>query len=258
MRKQHTLLTFGFLAIALTSTQSHAEYFTASDPANPGTAAGSYFKPVAAPTGTSASFSEGWEQLTKTAYSLTTYNFPGNGFWPDLESQTGGAAGANVLHKISNGSGGGPYPATGSIYYGGTSSTPNTAGGALAVVASGPGVLTGVKTVVFQIDIGEAWTYDFLSGAAPVLTYTTASGSTTISATFSSHYKEVYNGQVLMEGVMENLNINSYAYQFNLGTVTGITSFSISFEGVQHAQLYGTGLQQFNAATSTNLLPPPK
>lgn len=256
MRNQNKFIACGVIAFGLSSALSRAEYFTAADPGNPGTADGSYYVPVDPPSPTASSFSEGWQQLTKTAYSLTTYNFPGFGFWPDLVSQTGPNTGLNKIHKVSNGPGGGPFPASASIYYGGTSAVVNTAGGELAIQNSVGGVLSGVKTIVFQIDIGEAWLYDFHNGDAPELTYyTSTSGPHTVSAAFASHYKEVYNGQVLMDGVMEDLNINSYAYQFNVSGA--VTSFSINFEGVQHAQFYGAGLQQFNETTAVSLLPEP-
>lgn len=256
MRNQTKFIAAGLVAFGLSTALSRAEYFLSTDPANPGSTDGSYYIPVSPPSPTASSFSEGWQQLTKSAYSLTGYNFPGFGFWPDLVSQVGPNFGLNKIHKVSNGPGGGPFPATASIYYGGTSSVVNTAGGELAIQNSATGVLSGLRTIVFQIDIGEAWLYDFYNGNAPVLTYyTSTSGPHTVSATYSSHYKEVYNGQVLMDGKMEDLNINSYAYQF---AVTGtVTSFSINFEGVQHAQFYGAGLQQFNESTAENLLPEP-
>jgi len=61
-----------------------------------------------------------------------------------------------------------------------------------------------------------------------------------------------------MNGEYEDLYINSRAYQFDVSAVTGtITSVSVAFTGVQHAQLHGAGFEQSNEDSSTtNLLPP--
>lgn len=245
----------GILFAAVSVGSASAEYFTDKSPAA-GAQPGSLYVPVSAPSGTTASLSEGWEELTATAYPDNDVTFPGTGTWlAALESLVGDDAGSNGLLKTANGFAGGPYPASASIYYGGILNVANTDGGKLTVSASGAGLLSGVKTVVFQIDIGEAWTYDLYNNVAPVLTYTTSAGTFTAPLAFQSLYKETFNGTVSMPSGTEDLNINSRAYQFDLGGETGtITSFSISFRGVQHAQLYGAGLQQFNARTFSTLL----
>lgn len=258
MKTKHTLFIVGSCLASLLTTSVHAEYFTDKDPVTSGAQPGSLFVPVAAPTGTTSSISEGWEELTAAAYPDNDVGFPGTGTWPEaLESQVGDDAGSNGLDKFSNGFAGGPYPASSGIYYGGMLTIPNTDGGELGVDISAAGLLPGVKTVVLQLDIGEAWTYDLYNDEPPVLTYTTSSGSGTATLSYQILYKETYNGTVSMPSGTEELNINSRAYQFDLSGVTGtITSLSISFNGVQHAQLYGAGLQQFDAAsTSVSLLP---
>lgn len=246
----------GLLFATVSIGSAHAEYFTDKSPAA-GAQPGSLYVPVSAPSGTTASLSEGWEELTATAYPDNDVTFPGTGTWPAaLESLAGDDAGSNGLLKTANGFAGGPYPAGSAIYYGGILSVANTDGGKLTVTASGAGLVAGVKTVVFQIDIGEAWTYDLYNGVAPVLTYTTSGGTFTAPLAYQSLYKETFNGTVSMPSGTEDLNINSRAYQFDLSDETGtITSFSIDFRGVQHAQLYGAGLQQFNAEATGSLLP---
>ncbi len=252
--KQPMLLTAILLSFAAI-VPSNAEYFTDRYPLVAGNQPGSLFKPVTAPVG-STSRSEGWEELTAIAYPDNDVTFPGTAAWPDpLESLVGANAGLSTILKTANGTGGGPYPASGSIYYGGMSSTINNDGGELSIATETTSVLSGVKTVVFQIDIGEAWTYDLYNNVAPVLVYTSSTGSGTVALAYESLYKETPNGTVSMPSGTENLNINSRAYQFSLDGLGTITSFRIKFRGVQHAQLYGVGLQQFNTAASGSLLP---
>ncbi|MDB6080233.1 MAG: hypothetical protein JWO82_3980 [Akkermansiaceae bacterium] len=239
-------------ALLLTSSTTFAEYVTDADPVTAGNQPGSVYSPVSL-TGTTKS--EGWT-------AMTAANYPGNGGFPGtsawtgpLASQVGPNAGANGLAKLANGTAGGPYPSSGSIYHGGVLSIPNTFGGTLAAQASGTGLLSGVKTVVFQLDIGEAWTYDLYNDVAPVLTYTTSAGTFTVNASFASKYAKVYNGQVLMNGENVDLYINSRSYQFNLSGVSGtITSLSVKFNGVQHSQVYGAGLQQSTTTYTTSVL----
>jgi hypothetical protein len=254
-QKSSLLLTGILLSSAVTSV--HAEYFTDRYPLVAGNQPGSLFKPVTAPFGTSASISEGWEELTSLAYPDNDVIFPGTDSWPDpLESKVGANFGSNAIDKTANGSGGGPYPAATSMYYGGTSSSTNNDGGELTIESTtGAGLLSGVRTVVFQIDIGEAWTYDLYNNVAPVLTYVSDTGSGAVTLAYQSLYKETPNGTVSMPSGIEPLNINSRAYQFNLNGLGNISKLTIKFRGVQHAQLYGVGLQQFNAVASGSLLP---
>ncbi len=72
--------------------------------------------------------------------------FPGSGNWPaPIQSNVGGDA---TLNKTANGAGGGPYPASGSIYFGGFSGDQNVNGGTLAVTDNSP--VANLQTVVFQ------------------------------------------------------------------------------------------------------------
>lgn len=233
----------------------HAEYVADADPVTPGNQPGSLYKPV---TLTGTTKSEGWQKLTSSLYPGNG-GYPGNALWTGtpLVSKVGPDAGASSLVKLFNGTSGGPYPGSASIYFGGSGSTPNTFGGTLAAQASGSGLVSGVKTIVFQADIGEAWTYDLHDDDEPVLTYTTSAGSFQLSPVHSSLYSRYDNGQVLMNGVWEDLYINSRAYQFNLNGISGILSISVSFDGVEHAQLYGIGLQQSDVQATSSVLPPP-
>ena len=255
MKSNHLIAIVGFVAVSM--TPAFGEYFLDTDPIASGNQPGSIYVPRSAPGGTVNSTSEGWEQLTAGQNPDVNVGFPGNDDWEDVAfSHVGTYQGNSYFFKTANGPGdaGGPYPASASIYFGGTNPTHNYDGGELTVFTDSGQVLTGVKTVVFQLDIGEAWTYDLY--AVPVLHYTlSGGGGGSVSAAYQSLYKEVANGQVYMDGKWEDLNINSRAYQFNLNGLGTIESFSISFKGVQHAQVYGAGLQQFDAAAGASILP---
>ncbi len=190
--------------------------------------------------------SDAWPSLT--LFDYPGYGgFPGSGAWPGpMQSATPNAGnnGDAYLTKVANGPGGGPYPASGSIYYGGFSAEVNYNGGTLAVTDSTP--VSGLSNIVFQIQIGEAWTYDFLNHELPTLSYTAGSESATgVAATSSFVLEKFYNGTVEMPTGDEDIFINTYLLQWDLSGVTEpITSFSISFTGVQHAQLYALQLDQ--------------
>jgi len=178
--------------------------------------------------------------------------------WPNpIQSVEGGDG---YLQKVSNGTGGGPYPATGSIYYGGFSAELNNNGGTLAVVDAAP--LSGLNTVAFQIGIGEAWGYDLLQqeGMLSVsLSYTLVGDTTTYQATndmaviFGETVEQVYNGTVDMPTGPEDVFINLRVFQWDLSDVGGvIDTFQIGFTAVQHAQLYSLRLDQTTTAYGSN------
>jgi len=92
-----------------------------------------------------------WVNLTAFAQAgvpgLTgTGGFPGTTPWASPQASqinnsvgsVGGSLGGATLNKLANGAGGGPYAASGGIYYGGMSSTVNYDGGRLGVADSTP------------------------------------------------------------------------------------------------------------------------
>lgn len=187
--------------------------------------------------------SDVWTTLNNTA-NPGYPGFPGSGTWPSpIGSNIGGDA---TLNKLS----GAAYPAGGSIYFGGFSDVVNLSGGTLSVSDSTP--LSGLSNVAFQIEIGEAWTYDFFNGTLPVLSYTTALGTVTdIAATEWTLVSRFDNGQVEMPTGLETVYINSYLLQWNLTSVEEeITSIGITFTGVQHSQIYALRLDQSDVYTS--------
>ncbi len=182
---------------------------------------------------------DGWVGLTASNYPGYG-SFPGNGAWPaPIISNTAGSGDA-YLRKVSNGPGGGPYLAGGSIYFGGFSAEVNYDGGTLAVGDNT--VVDNLSNVVFQIEIGEAWTYDFHNRQLPVLSFN--GGSQQLVADVTLLVDQVHNGTVDMPTGPEDVYINSWLVQWDLSAYTGITDFEISFTGVQHAQLYSLRLDQ--------------
>ena len=193
---------------------------------------------------------DGWTNPALTAAANPGYgSFPGSGAWPaPIQSNVGGDA---YLSKVSNGTGGGPYPASGSIYFGGFSGDANVNGGTLSVTDATP--LANLQTVVFQIEIGEASTYDFYNGVLPTLSYN--GGTQFLTADYVS-LSQVFNGTVEMPTGTEPIYINTYALQWDLSGISEtISTFSISFSGVQHSQVYSMQLDQSD--TMTQAVPEP-
>lgn len=71
-------------------------------------------------------------------------------------------------------------------------------------------------------------------------------GLQNISATASTVLDRFYNGTVQMPSGPEDVYINTYLLQWDLSAVGPVTSFSIQFDGVQHAQVYALRLDESN------------
>ena len=190
-------------------------------------------------------------------------SFPGYGAWPQaigsqLNSNPGSAA---ALSKLANGSGGGAYPSGGSMYFGGFSGDQNVDGGTLGVLDSSP--VLDVQTIIFQIEIGEAFAYDyFVDGLGveqvPSLTISYGVGEeVTLNADISTLIDSLLTDTIEMPtgegGTMEEVDIytNLYGYQWDVSGYSDIVDFSVSFTAVQHAQLYSLQLDQSDIAYGT-------
>jgi len=182
-------------------------------------------------------------------------SFPGMTMWNPVNSLThSGVDGFAQLKKIANGAGGGPYGASGSIYFGGFGGTPNTNGGTLAVADATP--VSGLESIVLQLQFGEASGYDFFdAGTAgydlsdfPLL-YINGS-EVAIQAGYVNKVVQAFTGTVEMPSGIEPVYVNLWAFQWDLSGVTDpITSFEIQFKGVEHSQLYGIRLDQSDTFT---------
>lgn len=212
---------------------------------------------------------DGWNNLTY-ANGYSGVSFPGTGAWKTsggdwtsydpgtgavgaIGSNTGGSGDA-LLYKIGNGAAGGPYPAGSSIYFGGASAQVNYDGGTLGFADATP--LSELKTVAFQVELGEAFGYDFFNHTLPVLTYTTESGTSTITASYSDLISQIYSGSITMPSGLEDIYKNTWGLQYDLSGVSEtILSYQVSFTGVQHAQLYSAQMDQSTAAYESILFP---
>lgn len=184
--------------------------------------------------------------------------FPGMTMWAPYQSQFWSGTTRGELIKTANGTGGGPYPANASIYYGGASPQSNVNGGSLA--AKGHAV-PGVKTVAFQFSVGEAYGYSLWDADGdgigandmPKLKVFDAGGGliTTLSPAYAEVIKKAYNGSMEMppgSGLDEDIYINTFGLQWNLAAVEQtIGSFQVDWTGVQHAQLWSLRLDQSDA-----------
>ncbi|MEW4489343.1 hypothetical protein AB1L42_14775 [Thalassoglobus sp. JC818] len=203
---------------------------------------------------------DGWNGLT-AANNPGYGGFPGAGPWPGPIGSNTTESGDAGLMKTANGTGGGPYPSGGSIYFGGFSADVNNNGGSLAVTDSTP--VAGLQHIVFQIEIGEAYGFDFFNDALPTLSYNFAGGggASAVAAGLSELVDQVQNGTFFdpVTGQDEPVYVNSYKLQWDLSGVVGtISDFSIDFTGVQHAQLYALQLDQSDTiGSSPNPVPEP-
>lgn len=172
--------------------------------------------------------------------------FPGSAAWPAPIGSSAAGSGDAGLNKVSNGTGGGPYPASASIYYGGFSGDINNNGGTLSVADTTP--VAGLANIVFQLEIGEAWTYDLFDGVLPVLSYTTGSGTYTIAGESAAQFgviEKQFSGTVTMPTGEEDVFVNTYLVQWDLsGLGETVLGFEVHWTAVQHAQLYELRLDQ--------------
>lgn len=204
--------------------------------------------PISVPL-TGNTSTDGWANIT-SASNPSYPGFPGSAPWPSpIGSNTVGSGDAD-LNKIS----GSAYPGDTSLYSGGFSETPNLSGAVLAV--SDATVPLDLKTVVFQIEIGAAFGYDFYNGVLPTLSYN--GGSQNITATYTAILSQVQTGTFPnpITGLDEPIYVTLYGLQWDLsGIQTAINSIQVSWTTVQHSQVYALQLDQSD--TFTQVIPEP-
>ncbi len=196
-------------------------------------------KPITLPGSTDF---DGWNQSGLNNTGNPGFpGFPGSPPWPNPIGSNVTGSGDATLNKVS----GNAYPAAASIYFGSFTLIPNKFGGRLAVADSTP--LSGVKTIILQMQIGESLGFD-LFGGLPVLNYN--SGSQQISPNYSALWANEPNGTFPVPGGGEEpLFINLRAFQWDLTSLGPITNFNIQFSAVEHAQLYALQLDQGSIMT---------
>ncbi len=228
---------------------------------------------------------DGWYNLSSApknrVVQYESLSLPGNSGYPSffqstqpwpspIDSQVYSSGTSTAyLSKSANGAAGGPYPAGDSIYFAGFGTEPNTFDGSLTVTESAP--IADLSTVMFQVEFGEAYTYDFYDDpvdglALPALTLFYGDSETiTLSGVFQEKVMSLYNGTVDMptgpegEMVPEDIFINLWAFQYDVSGYEDITSFSLEFSGAEHAQLYAMQLDQSDIAYGgTSMVPVPE
>ena len=192
---------------------------------------------------------DGWVELTSAKFYLIG-QYPGSSAWTDSIGSNADRSGDSVLVRIAGSpTGGGPYPASESIYFASSQQVPNALGGTLGINFT---PLPGLKTLVFQIQIGEANGYDFHAPAGlPVLK---VNGQTiAISASFEPVLLGRYQNGTFPSPETEQdepVYVNTWAFQWNLDQGVPVDSFQIQFSAVTHAQVYALQLDQTSVLQS--------
>jgi hypothetical protein len=174
-----------------------------------------------------------WSNLT--SFNYPGYgSFPGNQPWPAPIVATDGSINSSLIRIVGSPTGGGPYPASEAIYFGNFAQIPNALGGTLRL--SNSLGITDLKTLVFQIQIGEATGYDFFTPTGfPKLTL----NGITYNAIYTNLVNRYQNGVFPSPetGEDEPVYVNTWAYQYNL-TNNGFANYHIDFSAVTHSQVY--------------------
>ena len=203
--------------------------------------------------GSGSSGSDAWVNVNSANFSGYG-GFPGNSPWPAPIGSNGTGSGDADLSRVAGSpTGGGPFLSSSSIYFGNYAQIPNALGGTLRVSDSTP--LANLKTLVFQIQIGEATGYDLYS--APTLKIN--GGSSIVNLLFSGILNRYQSGTFFSPATEldEPVYVNTRGYQWDVSSLGPVTSFSIDFSGVTHSQIYGLQLDQSSSVFSTAVIPEP-
>ena len=184
-------------------------------------------------------------------------SFPGSAPWPAPIRATQGSTNSTLNRMAGSPTGGGPFLASESIYFGNFAQVSNALGGTLRL--SNSVSLTNIKTLVFQIQIGEATGYDFFEPAGlPRLTINGLTNASSFS-TFTNLVTRFQNGVFPSPetGQDEPVWINTLAYQWNITNASSITNYHVDFSGVTHSQVYAMRWDGTTVLQSTPVIPEP-
>ncbi len=199
---------------------------------------------------------DGWNNLNTATFSGYG-TFPGNGAWPaPIGSNATGSADANLNRVAGSPTGGGPFLSSSSIYFGNRAQIANALGGTLRVSDTTP--LAGLQTLIFQIQIGEVLGYDFYDPTgSPALKLN--GSAVAVTPSFSGVLDRYQDGVFTSPetGVDEPVYVNTWGYQWDVSTFGPISSFTIDFSGVTHAQIYELQLDQSSQLFAAALIPEP-
>lgn len=199
---------------------------------------------------------DGWANLSRYAYTGFP-SFPGTLNWPRaIDSAAPGSGDAEITRIAVSADGtGGAYPAEESLYFFSYQQVPNALGGSLRVADPTP--LGGVKTVVLQIQIGEADGYDFFSpGGAPLLKVNGATAGPTPFAPILISRFQSGTFESPETGLDEPVFVNTWGFQWDVSSLGTINSLQIEFSAVTHAQIYEIRLDQSDLAQSRSVFVP--
>lgn len=139
-----------------------------------------------------------------------------------------------------------------SLYFGSFQQNTNALGGTLALEDTNP--ISGVRTIILQIQVGEAVGYDFVSPSGlPVLKINNTANRT--ASTYSRHLLNRYNNGSYFSPATETnepIYVNTWAFQWNVTNT--VTSFQIEFSAVTHAQIYALRLDQASVLQNYQVL----
>jgi hypothetical protein len=195
---------------------------------------------------------DGWNNMNK--YGFPNYpGYPGSSAWPQPMGSNMAASGDAELQRMSGGTTtGGPFPAEEALYFGSFRQVPNDLGGSLRIEDRTP--VSGVKSVVLQIQIGEAEGYDFLSSSGvPVLKI---NGQTLGRASMTPVRVNRYQNGVFespQTGLDEPVYVNTWGFQWDVSALGAISSIQIDFSAVTHSQIYAMRLDQSSAALTSSV-----
>ncbi len=177
--------------------------------------------------------------------------FPGSSDWPAPIASDGPAPGAATLMKT----GGNAALLSSSVYFGAFTNTPAAFGGSLGVTDATP--LAGLKTVVFQLEIGQANGFDFFNGS-PRLTLNGAGAA--LNPSGASILGRQQNGTFTdPDNNVQPVYVTLYGFQYDVSSAPdAITSYTLNFSGVQHAQVYAMQLDAGDVAEAGSVLPVPE
>lgn len=198
-------------------------------------------------TGTNIEF-EGWENLNNANFPNSTTipgdpptvipqpyggGFPGAVPWTaTISPNTAGSDGNAEFGKVS----GNGYTAGSSVY------TPFT--GAVFSVDS-TSVVTGLETIVFQIDLGPG---DTFYNSVPTLSYNSGTQSLAADFTGNTPGENPFTNPV---NPTQTGTTTNFIYQWDLSLLAPITDYSIEWETGSHAQVYGMQIDTSDSFTGS-------
>jgi len=200
---------------------------------------------------------DGWVNLNSANFPGYGGSFPGNSPWPGpIGSNASGSADSELTRVSGSPTGGGPFLSSSSIYFGNFAQIPNALGGTLRVADPTP--LTDLKTLVFQIQIGEVLGFDFYNpSGSPSLKVN--GGASAVNPLFSGVVDRFQSGTFTSPatGLNEPVYVNTWGYQWDISSFGSVASFTIDFSGVTHSQVYALQLDQSSVLFSAALIPEP-